>query len=569
MENIRRGDLGSDVYGAEPSGQTLLHSAGGDVDSDDNVDEMTEKSSCWRMNLHDLLYYETAQLVHIEDAKLGCLYYLVSVALLAYIVIDVFYGLGYLDFDIPETRMTLDLREPTMHGCSPMLNASCNQDWRPLSELDYCCNDQCTPAKKSANQEKDHGWCFCPGEKMPRAQCWFVDQLGIKHAMPKSWLIVTCSEYQIQSREPENPDERKRFDWHRFGVQKVRYTADIERYTMWLDHSFSLPKHEHVYTSQDMDGYLKVGPTGDKDTSTESQKRLCRDREDAVDAPWFGKPTNEVPCFIVPDDDRSSIDLFKVQLLLDAAGIDLDDTSPEGGMGRIEDADGNTAKALPLRSQGLSITIRIHYFNSLPMTGLVGNVTYYYEVVPSLAIPAPAFGSNDVYSDEDREHNYESKRRIVSNRGIEVKYQSSGVIGRWSFSSLLNKITEIFVLILVFHLVVNYSARYLMRWSKYYHASLVEDSGNFGELGKLMKLSEDELSDRLEDLGLVPGGSREERILKLLPHSKPTSEKERADEMTDIAGVSEETPLLSRGASSQARPFDKNTPPGADSAGGG
>ena len=97
--------------------------------------------------------------------------------------------------------------------------------------------------------------------------------------------------------------------------------ADIDEFTLLIDHSVIMPSSNLQKTSRNMSGLLFV------DSGTEMQQQLCTEREDAVNA--GGQKTDTAPCYLKPK-QANGLDFFSVHLLLQAMGISLDDESAPG-----------------------------------------------------------------------------------------------------------------------------------------------------------------------------------------------------------------------------------------------
>jgi hypothetical protein len=159
-------------------------------------------------------------------------------------------------------------------------------------------------------------------------------------------------------------------------TSQSKFIADVERYTVSINHNVEQSTFGYDVSAQDMRGWLEIQGT------TDAAQKECRENPTAVhsynsDSPFgfngTGGSTNSAPCMIKPHQDREGCDYFHVGTLLTAAGVDLDEIQP-----------GSSHTG---RYNGLKIILFIEYLNSIPMTGLTegapGNsagVAYTYKV---------------------------------------------------------------------------------------------------------------------------------------------------------------------------------------------
>mmetsp|Transcript_13054 Transcript_13054/g.46430 ORF Transcript_13054/g.46430 Transcript_13054/m.46430 type:complete len:503 (+) Transcript_13054:81-1589(+) len=440
-------------------------------------------------DIDDVFAYKSTKSVEIRDHRLGCFYHLALLGAIGYIgLYTLAYNLAYLEFHSPTGSIRLKLQQPTVGGCDPEAN-SCADNFPATNQLTYCCQDNCTRVPG------DSGACRCsyrPGFK--HYDCQFLD--GDSAGIPQrgSIFIATKNKVETQSinqncTKPGVQDCPKL--WHIDSISSS-FVAGIETFTLLADHSAQVPSLKFFEQARDLQGYLQV-PKGGR-----AQERLCSTRE-AYAAPVAGQLTTTSPCYLKPlsPNDNSSLDIFTVQELLVAAGLGSDGLDQESFEG----------SGHSVRYEGMTMTMDIHYFNTLPWRGPLYTPGYYYQMT---AMTKNAYGQHAVQKQAG------STGRVVNAfHGILLQATVTGRIGVFSFNNLLIQIAASSALLGMAVLVVDISALYCCKYRKYYRHALVERSPDFSDVERLEGTTDEDLRDMCRRRSLPVGGSHVALVIRL------------------------------------------------------
>lgn len=464
------------------------------------VERRGGKAFAYLGGIHDVLLYETPKVSRIRDAKLGILYYILMILILMYIAFQLGTNMEYLEMSVPSMTTHFEFREPVQSTspCEPLEDPNCKESFQSFEKIPYCCMQTGQRVCKPHAHHKDA--CTCPGvEEVFSYKCRLADAFGASKISDNTVTVKTFKEFFHQERttEEECDIEKGHCDkmWKNKGDPSRRFVAEIERFSLVIDHSVSLEEFGISSSIRQMDGYLQVGKEGNV---TKRQMHLCRERDDAVDRPWRGRSTDKAPCYIKPGRDKDG-DVFELGLLLQAMNVSLDDP----GVDEHES----------LRQQGFTVNMEVVYFNSVPWHwSRLPKVHYYYKLVPSIR----------TRHEETETDSIELAKTLVTERSVEV---SNGILfsvipgGRlavFSFQHLLVTLTTALALVAVATFIVNFVARFLLRWGDYYSLMIYDTSGDFGHLSEVYELSDSDLKKALEERRLSSVGERNELVMRLL-----------------------------------------------------
>mmetsp|Transcript_86438 Transcript_86438/g.225522 ORF Transcript_86438/g.225522 Transcript_86438/m.225522 type:complete len:482 (-) Transcript_86438:88-1533(-) len=419
-------------------------------------------------DIDDVFAYKSTKSVEIRDHRLGCFYHLALLGAVGYIgLYTLAYNLAYLEFHSPTGSIRLKLQQPTVGGCDPEAN-SCADSFPATNQLMYCCQDNCTRVLG------DPGACRCsyrPGFK--HYDCQFMD--GDSAGIPQRGSIFIATKTKVEKQSiNQNCTKAGVQDcpklWHIDSISSS-FVAGIETFTLLADHSAQVPSLKFFEQARDLQGYLQVPKRG------RAQERLCSMRE-AYAAPVAEQLTTTSPCYLKPlsPNDNSSLDIFTVQELLVAAGLGSDGLDQESFEGSGQS----------VRYEGMTMTMDIHYFNTLPWRGPLNTPGYYYQMTP---MTKNAYGQHAVQQQAG------STGRVVNAfHGILLQATVTGSIGV---------------------LVVDISALYCCKYRKYYRHALVERSPDFSEVERLEEITDADLRDMCRRRNLPVGGSHVALVIRL------------------------------------------------------
>lgn len=440
------------------------------------------------MDVDDVFAYSTTKSVKIRDARLGLLHYFLMLCIVMYIVVyQLIAKLGYLRFSPAQNSARMTLQEPTVH-CNPN-KASCQDDLADLSQLPYCC------ARNSSCAAKEDGSCSCdyqPSPKYGNYNCTWLggDDAGVVQG--SSILVATLThQYDLRLNSscfttfPEAAGSCRKV-WM-VESDTVVFTADVESYTVLVDHSVTSPASGVALTSRSMVGALFV----DKGRV---QDQLCASRPDAVSAAVDGSPTDAAPCYLKPSETPDGLDYFSVGDLLAAAGVRLDDDSFDGGQS--------------VRYEGVIVNLQIEYSNTRLWKGIEDPTRYLYK--PSV-IPGSSYKTTVAVSSA-----YPDLRVRRDLHGVLFDVRPGGTLAVFDFTQLLLQLTTSLTLLALSTVGVNLLAQHVLRLRHYYSEALCDRITDLRQLSFLERQSEEEIQEALRRRNLPTGGTKQRLILRLV-----------------------------------------------------
>lgn len=435
-------------------------------------------------DIDDLFAYETAKAVRIRDHRLGSCYVIALFGVVVYIGLwSLARNLLYLKFGHPVGPVRFTLQQPTVNGCDPDTRL-CQDSLPPSTELPYCCqNKGCKSPSPSFV-----GGCTCESSpNLTNYNCSFFDGDTVGVSMRSSIFIGTRLRTQVESQNATCVGDAMTSCTKVWIITEAPtdFVAGIENYTLLIDHAAEVPDLEFFAEASDSDGRLQIPGDGP------AEQALCA-RPKSQDA--NGRPTKKAPCFIEPmHPPHSRLDIITVSMLLTAAGVDLDD------------ARGHRRSA---RYHGLTMTINIHYYNTKPWRGILSKPGYWYEVH---AVKSSSYGMKRVHWG-----GRPGNRTVIAMHGILLEGNVVGKIGGLDFNNLLLQLSASMALLAAANFVVNNCAKYLLAHRQYYTAAMVDTTADFSEVGPLEAMSENDLKQMCQKRFLASGGSRIDKIHRLL-----------------------------------------------------
>lgn len=436
----------------------------------------------------DVFVYDAQKTIRIRDARLGLLQYGMMFVITVYIVVwQLLRGNSYLKYRSPVVTTRMTLQQPTFGSCNPN-DASCRDDFRKVSDLSYCCTGGC-------QYKADNSSCSCPWRNFTNYRCQYVDGVGGTQTYPDNIVINTFRHEYIQERNASCGQDGCSKLWITSGVES-RFMADIEDFTVLVAHALQSEELEIKKTSREMPGWLLVNG------SSELQHQLCRSTNTSMTEPIYGSRTDKAPCYIKPNNTaKDGLDFFNVRTLMMAMGLSLDGESYSGS--------GHS-----LRYEGLTVTLKIKYFDTWPWHGVLLDadrkplVSYVYSLSPLQANPYKV--SDVLYSD------YPAKRRRRDMHGIYLSAMPDGELGVFDLQTLLVTLTTSLTLLALAATAVKYVAMYFLKQRRYYKEMLIQVSADFSDVRDLEGKSDEEIQEIMKDKGLPNNGSRIQKILAIL-----------------------------------------------------
>ncbi len=422
--------------------------------------------------------YKTPVLVSILDWRLGCMKYsfmgLIFVYVIAY---NIVYKCGYLQFEAPVGHVRFQLQQPTKTDpvtgapCDPTENA-CEDDFTPLDQLSYCKQDP-----DSAQRP------FTP------YPCTFWDANQDVYMQSANVLMTTRVVEYNQTRQcspllkpglPNATDCPKLWKNDKPNVEGVKYfVADVERYTLLLDHTVIAPSINVSASGRECQGHLKVTADAlDPDSLCALPDAVAPD-DPSIYTVLGG---HEALCYLKPNTTYDSkthnatgLDVFDLSVLLQAAGVELEEESPTNGHS--------------VRYNGVTLVVNIRYQNWDYMVGpnLAFKNKYYnkgaggdcaipYEYELTSVPDSPAKRQSVEYVD------YPDRRVLLNEHGIRLFVLQTGSLGDFQMAVLLIAITSSLTLLAVATTVVDSLAIYCLPEKKYYAGFKYPETPHVSEL---------------------------------------------------------------------------------------
>uniref|UniRef100_A0A0G4H6K3 Uncharacterized protein n=1 Tax=Chromera velia CCMP2878 TaxID=1169474 RepID=A0A0G4H6K3_9ALVE len=223
----------------------------------------------WRRLSQDLFYYHTAKEVRVRNLALGLVKFaLMFLAIFCYVVLFqiVYNNESYERSDVRGV-VRMQLQRPTENRCNPS-KSDCHADFTPLEALPYC--------------DQYHGGAALNehGEPVEKGECRYTDEYALNpddSAGIGTFFIPTRVSFLEQSRDCDELTTGCKNVWVNAKEKSpIQFFADIDRFTLLLDHSFSTKEGEVFHSSfAQLLGFWKTSgcEEGEREHETESVGR--------------------------------------------------------------------------------------------------------------------------------------------------------------------------------------------------------------------------------------------------------------------------------------------------------
>jgi len=341
----------------------------------------------WPWNWDSVLSYSTVKIVQIQDKRLGLLHYFFMLCILGYVVgYTVLWQMRYLREEVPIGSIRTSLMSPQTKGIIPP----------PAQDIDYCLQH---------NSTKDG---------FPNYECVFWDESFVVFPILEPSAMFIATRVTNSSQELENNCDLtvNTCKYANVAPPNNVYIADIENFTLLIDHAMYTSQLGYQANGQDLPGSL-LDQNGNKITS-------------------------------FPPGDQVGVigkqDIMHISMVLEAAGIYSLDTP------------GLVNKTLSKRDEGLVLLIFITYSNTFSYN--TNSIDYEITVEP---VTDTKFKSEQPIYDKD----YQS--RVIWNRhGLRLLLLPAGVLGKFDFQTLLLSLVSGLGLLAAATLIVDVIAIRLM-----------------------------------------------------------------------------------------------------------
>ena len=396
-----------------------------------------------------LCSYETVKVVAIRDKRLASLRYLFVVVILAYVIIFELLGSGgFLQKSSTVGVVRFSLQQPTKSDCDPS-DRHCDNDFAPLNDLPYC--QQCGSNASYA------------GNVYP---CEIYESINAQIVSEKSIVVITRASVTNQTLICGADAMSCLRTYSDQSVEHTFYTAQSERFTVLFDHA--------VTASQICSGHSQLHYSCSAESSRYSGRLLSKDSDlcrlehqnGRSFVSYRGKQeTGTSPCYIEPSTTSAGQDYFTLDLLLKAAGVDIDDCN-----GGPSDNMDNTGTCQTYRDTGATMLLNIFWTDFAPYRGLV-QPGYYYA--PQL-IAGSSFKQYVPFYDR-----YRSQRTLLNAHGIKIAVLLGGEFHRFDMLSFLITITTAVGLLAVATTIVDLLMLYVLPEKGRYQEAKYESTEEF------------------------------------------------------------------------------------------
>lgn len=202
-------------------------------------------------SLDGMFPYPTPKIARIKDSKLGLLRYALMFLIIIYVVgYQIMWRGNHLETQELSGVYQLQLDAPTRNNCDPM-NVECMQNFTSMSGLPYCSQSPSAGPIKlpceywDANQLRQ---ITDQGLMIPTHSTTYFQTAGCKPSVMNNWTCVGWL-YDFLDKKGERQEKRGQAT----PIDDI-FIADIERYTLMIDHSARSTLGSRTYAA-DMVGY--------------------------------------------------------------------------------------------------------------------------------------------------------------------------------------------------------------------------------------------------------------------------------------------------------------------------
>eukprot|EP01138_Halocafeteria_seosinensis_P004396 gb/GECG01004497.1/.p1 GENE.gb/GECG01004497.1/~~gb/GECG01004497.1/.p1 ORF type:complete len:486 (+),score=39.44 gb/GECG01004497.1/:1-1458(+) len=383
-------------------------------------------------DLDDIFAFKTPRYVRIRDKRLGLMNLAFMVGIFGYIV-------GYLVISQQGYKQRGDVI-----GVTRLQLRAPGPDIMPeLDEMEYCGNGTYKADVPDSIE-------------FAKAPCQFLDQFDAQYPRKQANAIFLSTRITYQASQRNRSEICANMSlascaYKEFAHQDF-YVADPEFYTLFIDHSMSVPSLDVSKSAIQLGGRL-LGTDG---------KRLdpCKPYTEA---------NRPCPSFINLGQSGAK-DIVPIAALLEAGGVNsLDDVA-----GTTEDLVGETK-----RFAGLILLVQIDYDNYY--TYNPENIRYTYTVTQ---VSNQEFKIEQLVNNQNDAH---ESRLIYDRHGVQIVMLQTGSIGSFSFAQLLIVLVTSLGLLAVAQSLVNTLAFNIMPMKWVYRQYQTVNSVDFSDIEGLPK----------------------------------------------------------------------------------
>jgi hypothetical protein len=383
------------------------------------------------------LGYSTVKTVKIYDPLLATMHYTFMLGIFVYIVVIlVVKDLGYCAFEEPLGTARVSVQPPTVGTPSDPTfdpdDPGYEYAFVPADQLPYC--RSYTGATAAAITQEE---CLYMGAIESVFPVTGGSPFFLTTRVRESNQTLVCRSppgaceqtyaYACDASFEVNAKCDVKAKWPQGFAQRTYFIADVESFTLLVDHSVRAPQIGLASDSSEMSG----------------QFEFCNGTT------------------MTPQETDQGQSFFTVQSLLDGAkledgscGLDLDTQSVMGPSARKS-----------ARYDGIVMSLEIEYYNTKPWSGPLGHDVVQYTMRTSVVNGTKSKVEDELWKD------YPTKRVTRNRHGIKLIVVQSGNLGAFSFSALLTTLTGSLALLAVSTTGVDVLALYVLRRKDLYRAA--------------------------------------------------------------------------------------------------
>uniref|UniRef100_A0A7S1GFI7 Purinergic receptor n=1 Tax=Bicosoecida sp. CB-2014 TaxID=1486930 RepID=A0A7S1GFI7_9STRA len=383
-------------------------------------------------SLRKYVSYSTIKMAVIEDVVLGTVHYLCMLGVAAYIVLSLLGYSSYVKDDAPIGSVRLQMHPPTVigkhgHGCNPDV-FGCNFNFTSPDTLGYC--TQSGAAGKGATRP---------------LQCALWDDNEVVQP------VIEGSPFYMATRVTESnetllcDDPKSGACAHTYGIacnasftykpdctvpaQRSFFVADVESFTLLVDHSVRAPKIPSIHASAFQ---------------------------------MHGKLTSCTGTDIIPASTTEGQDVFTLGELLSTIQM------KDGRCGvSLDDASTVTGSKNSIRYDGAILVLNIEYTNIKPWSGVQPDITYEYKL--------DVLHGTKSKVEQQIFKQYPQQRVIRDQHGLKLVVIQTGRLGIFDVQTLLVQLTTTLTLFAAATTLVDLLALYVLPHRAAYRDAKVEE----------------------------------------------------------------------------------------------
>lgn len=389
--------------------------------------------------------YATVKYVQVQDSRLGCLRFVLLIAIALYvIVVEMAYMGSYLEGTRVIGASRFSLKQPTTNDCDFSSVGNCTNDFASLDGLPYC---------QQSNNLSYKGTVYpCQIYEAVNAQAVQESSIVIwtRATTKHETLICGNGEEMICPRTYRASDD---------SMEDTFYVAESEAFTILLEHAATAShicefkeKKMGESTSPHYTCSAQAVDFPDSGRLVSQNDMLCQQefqKNKSYNSPHGTLKQKHAPCYIAANRTYNGHDVFSLDMILQAAGVSLDDCTAGGSK---HNPTGGGDSCVTYREAGAMILVTIIWNDFLPYHGLVKP---FYSYKPRVI--AESFKGSQAFYDE-----YRTSRTLMDAHGIKVAVVTAGNFHHFTWLNFLITITTALGMLAVATAVVDACMLYIL-----------------------------------------------------------------------------------------------------------